>query len=105
MCRKGNILSKLNFNNDSIGNDQKINFPITYTMKAIFNTELTREVQQTNLELVLEDVGVEYSDFQFRESGKGNYISINVNITLDDEKQFADFYKQLKLLPGLKWAV
>ncbi len=74
-------------------------------MKAIFNTELTRGVQQRNLELVLEDAGVEYSGFQFRESSKGNYITISVNITLNDEGQFKDFYTKIKLLPGLKWAV
>ena len=81
-------MSKSNINSgpEGIGNGQKIDFPVTYTVKAIFTTELTREVQQRNLELVLEDVGVEYSDFKFRESSKGNYITINVNITLIDEK-------------------
>ena len=107
MCRKGNILSELNLNNgkDNIDNDQKINFPVTYTMKAIFNTELTREILQRNLELVLEEARVEYFDFRFRESSKGNYVTISAKVTLNDEKQFTDFYTKLKLLPGLKWAV
>jgi putative lipoic acid-binding regulatory protein len=57
------------------------------------------------MELVLEEAKVEYSNFNFRESGKGNYVTISVDVTILDEEQFKDFYKKLKLLPGLKWAV
>jgi putative lipoic acid-binding regulatory protein len=74
-------------------------------MKAIFDAEAGKVVLQRNIELVLEEVTVAYSDFQFRESSKGKYITVSATVTLNDEKQFADFYEKLKLLPGLKWAV
>jgi len=98
-------IENINDRIENFGEDKKIEFPVTYTMKAIFDTVHARDILQRNLELVLEEANVEYSDFQFRESGKGNYVTISAKVTLNNEKQFADFYTKLKLLPGLKWAV
>jgi len=98
-------IENINEGIQNFGEDKKIEFPVSYTVKAIFNSETGKEVLQRNMELVLEEAKVAYSNFQFRESGKGNYVTVNVDITLSDEEQFKGFYKQLKLLPGLKWAV
>jgi putative lipoic acid-binding regulatory protein len=98
-------IENINENIENFGEDKKVEFPVSYTMKAIFNSQAGKEVLQRNLELVLEDSNVQYSNFQFRESGKGNYVTVSVDVTLNDEGQFKNFYKQLKLLPNLKWAV
>jgi len=98
-------IENINENIENFAEDKKIEFPVSYTMKAIFDAEAGRDILQRNLELVLEESKVEYSNFQFRESGKGNYVTISADVVLTDEVQFKIFYKQLKLLPGLKWAV
>jgi len=96
-----------NINNgiENFGKDEKIEFPVSYTAKAIFDIGAGKDILQRNLELVLEEVKVKHSGFKFRESGKGNYVTISMEVTITDEAQFKDFYKKLKLLPGLKWAV
>jgi len=89
----------------NFGKGQKIDFPTRYNMRAVFSTDLEQEIQRRNLELVLEEVGVEYSDFKFRKSGKGNYVTISVDVTVFNEEQFKELYKKLRLLPGLKLAI
>ncbi len=98
-------IDNINEGIENFGNDKKLKFPVSYTMKAIFGTESGTEVLQRNLELIMEEAKVGYSNFKFRESGKGNYVTVSAEVTVSDAEQFANFYKKLKLLPGLKWAV
>jgi len=98
-------IKNINENLENFGEDKKIEFPVSYAMKAIFDTTAGQDVLQRNLELVLEESKVEYSNFKFRKSTKGNYVTLSADIVLSDKDQFEKFYKQLKLLPGLKWAV
>ena len=82
-----------------------LEFPVTYELKVIFDTTLQQEVHQRNLELVLEDAAVEFSDVKFKPSRQGNYMSISVKVNLDTETQMQLLYKQLRLLPGIKLAI
>lgn len=82
-----------------------LEFPVTYELKVIFDTTLQQEVHQRNLELVLEDVAIEYSDVKFKPSRQGNYVSITITVNLDSEAQMQLLYKQLRLLPGVKMAI
>ncbi len=94
-------------NNLSANNAEKpvLEFPVTYELKVIFDTTLRQEVHQRNLELVLEDAKVSFSDVKFRPSRAGNYVSITVTVNLDSEVQMQHLYKQLRLLPGIKLAI
>jgi len=94
-------------NNLSAGKAEKpvLEFPVTYELKVIFDTTLRQEVHQRNLELVLEDAKVSFSDVKFRPSRAGNYVSITVTVNLDSEVQMQHLYKQLRLLPGIKLAI
>jgi putative lipoic acid-binding regulatory protein len=101
-------LNELNQPNHlSANNAEKpvLEFPVTYELKVIFDTTLQQEVHQRNLELVLEDAAVEFSDVKFKPSRQGNYMSISVKVNLDTETQMQLLYKQLRLLPGIKLAI
>jgi putative lipoic acid-binding regulatory protein len=82
-----------------------LEFPVTYELKVIFDTTLRQEVHQRNLELVLEDAAVEFSDIKFKPSRQGKYVSISITINLDSEAQMHLLYKRLRLLPGIKLAI
>ena len=94
-------------NHLSAGKAEKpvLEFPVTYELKVIFDTTLQQEVHQRNLELVLEDAAVEFSDVKFKPSREGKYVSISVVINLTSEVQMQLLYKQLRLLPGIKLAI
>ena len=97
------ILADINFNGE-VGKDQKVDFPVTFDLKAFFDAKLTQDILQRNLELILEEAGVSYEGFHFRKSGKGNFVSVSVKVRVDSESQFKLLYQKLKLLPGLKMA-
>ena len=82
-----------------------LEFPVTYDLKVIFDNTLHQDLHLRNLELVLEDAAVEFSDVKFKPSRQGNYVSISVAIKLASEVQMQLLYKQLRLLPGIKLAI
>jgi len=82
-----------------------LEFPVAYELKVIFDTTLQQEVHQRNLELVLEDTAIEFSDVKFKPSRAGKYVSISVTVNLDTKMQMQLLYKQLRLLPGIKLAI
>jgi len=105
---KGNILKNTDQSNNSQENDATkpvLEFPVTYELKVIFDASLQQTVHQRNLELVLEDAKVSFSDVKFRPSRAGNYVSISVTVNLDSEMQMHLLYKRLRLLPGIKLAI
>jgi putative lipoic acid-binding regulatory protein len=94
-------------NHLSAGKAEKpvLEFPVAYELKVIFDTTLQQEVHQRNLELVLEDTAIEFSDVKFKPSRAGKYVSISVTVNLDTKMQMQLLYKQLRLLPGIKLAI
>ncbi len=98
----------MNFNPGSFGKDgdkKEMNFPINYDLKVILDTEKEINIQQRNLELVLEDANVNYDFVKSQRSSKGKFVSLTMNITLNDKNQMGYLYHRLKLLPGIKFAV
>ena len=102
--KKGNILADSDINGD-LSKDRKVDFPVIYNLKAVFDTKLPQDILQRNMELVLEEAGIDFEDFHFRKSGKGNFVSISAKVRIDSEAQFKLLYEKLKLLPGLKMAI
>ena len=90
---------------DKDGDKKEIDFPINYDLKVILETEEEIDIQQRNLELVLEDAEVNYDFVKSQHSSKGNFVSLTMNITLNDKNQMGYLYHRLKLLPGIKFAV
>lgn len=82
-----------------------LEFPVEYELKVILDTSHDQAIHQRNLELVLEDVAVEFSGIKFKPSRKGNYVSISVIVKLESAEQLQLLYRQLSLLPGIKMAI
>lgn len=101
-------MNDTNHSNHLFANDAGkpvLEFPVKYELKVILDTSHKREIHQRNLELVLEDVAVEFSGIKFKPSRKGNYVSISVTVTLESDEQLQLLYRQLSLLPGIKMAI
>jgi putative lipoic acid-binding regulatory protein len=94
-----------NFTPQDEDNKPVLEFPVTYHLKVIFDKTLEQHLHHRNLELVLEDTAVKYSDIGFKPSRLGNYVSISVNVQIETEAQMQLLYKQLRLLPGIKMAI
>jgi len=101
-------LKKLNFDQNPFenkGDKPEVEFPVNYDLKVILASDEEADVQQRNLELVLEDAEVNHNFVKSRHSSKGNFVSLTMNVTLDDMKQMQYLYRRLKLLPGIRFAV
>ena len=96
------------FNPDNVSDSSgqvEIEYPVNYDLKVIFETAETIDIQKRNLELVIEDAAVPHKFIRSRQSSKGKYVSLTVNITIDNKEQMQYLYQRLKLLPGIKFAV
>ena len=101
-------MKNLNFDKNPFekdGQSPEVDFPVNYNLKVIFDNQAETEVQQRNLELVLEDAEVNHNFVKSRQSRKGNFVSLTMNVTLQNMKQMQYLYQRLKLLPGIRFAV
>lgn len=106
--QKGNILEHIHYSNNPFGKGKdktEVEFPVTYDLKVILDTNEKIEIQQRNLELVLEDAEVNFDFVKSKHSTRGNFVSLTMNITLNDLNQMGYLYHRLKLLPGIKFAI
>lgn len=94
-----------NLPSDKNGQVPEIEYPVSFNLKVILDTNETLEIQQRNIELVLEDVGVEFNFVRTKQSSKGSFVSYTINVRLDNKQQMDNLYTRLKLLPGIKFAV
>jgi putative lipoic acid-binding regulatory protein len=99
-------------NNDNLNNfnhisneGHKIDFPVSYQLKVILDTDQTEEIHLRNLELVLEDAQVHHNFVKTNHSRKGGFVSFSMDITVNGNEQMEYLYRRLKLLPGLKFAI
>ncbi len=100
---KNNIINPQDSNN--LFGQNEIEYPVNYDLKVIFETTEAMDIQKRNLELVIEDADVPHKFIRSRQSSKGKYVSLTVNITLHSNEQLQYLYQRLKLLPGIKFAV
>jgi putative lipoic acid-binding regulatory protein len=105
---KPGILNNLNFNNnpfDKNDNSPEVDFPVNFDLKVVLEAEAKMDIQRRNLELVLEDADVNHNFVKSKQSSRGNFVSLTMNITLENMKQMQYLYRRLKLLPGIRFAV
>lgn len=85
--------------------NKKLNFPVTYHLKAVLEASLGEEQDKKNLEIVFTSVKVPHLFLDSKPSAKGNYISYTYKVTLQDEQQLQRLYDDLKSVAGLKFAL
>lgn len=82
-----------------------VKYPVGFELKVIFDAELEENIHRRNLELVLEDSGVNYVFRKSAKSAKGGFVSITMAVNVDSETRMHQMYEKLKLLPGIRFAI
>ncbi len=85
--------------------DEKIRYPINFDLKVIMDKKKTDEENIASLEGLLKKSNIPYSDFRKKQSSKGTYTSYTVNITMNSQDILEKFYADLKIIPGVIYAI
>lgn len=95
---------------DVAGTDQslkiaKIEFPVTFELKAVLNASSTDDDNMENLSKVFDKLKITNTYIGNKKSSKGTYVSYNYKVTLQNKPQLEKLYSDLKDVPGLKFAL
>ena len=85
--------------------DVKINFPVTFELKVVFDATVSDDENKKNLTEAFSKLNVTNSYKGNKKSSKGTYVSYNFEVTLKDKEQLDKLYSDLKDLPGIKFAL
>ncbi len=85
--------------------DQKIEFPVTFELKAVMVEDGNHAGNKEKLEAVFSKQHLVYKFVADKVSSKGSYVSYTYSITLDSKQQMEKLYEDLKEVEGLKFAL
>ena len=85
--------------------DKKIEFPVTFELKAVMVEEIDKGSNKQKLESVFDRQQVAGKFVSDKISSKGSYISYTYRVTLNSKKQLDQLYDDLKKVEGLKFAL
>ena len=91
-------------NNDPFQNE-KIEFPVTFELKAVMVESGDGAANKKKLEKVFSDQDVDYKYIAEKVSSKGSYISYTYSVSMASKDQLDKTYGALKNVEGLKFAV
>lgn len=91
--------------NNGSAKQEQIIFPVTFDLKVIMITTKDPNENIKALEPVLTELGIRFSKWTHKPSGKGTYTSYSVNVEVKDQKTLTNLYEKLKLVPGVKMAL
>ena len=83
----------------------KIEFPVTFNLKAVLNASTSDKDNMENLSKVFIELKVINSYIDSKKSSKGTYTSYNYEVTLLNKLQMEKLYLDLKGVPGLRFAL
>lgn len=84
---------------------QKIEFPVTFDLKAVMQESENDKINTNNLEVVFKKLDVVHKYLHKKVSSKGTYSSYTYQVTLENKKQMESMYAALKNVEGLKFAL
>jgi len=90
---------------DQAMKNAKIEFPVTFDLKAVLNASNPDDVNMGNLSLVFSKLKVSNTYLGNKKSSKGTYVSYNYKVTLENKPQLETLYSDLRNVPGLKFAL
>ncbi len=102
--KKASTNGNLDNLNKSIEN-VKIEFPVTFELKVVFETSYSDEENKNRLSEVFNKLTIKYSYIGNKKSSKGTYVSYNFKVTLQSKPQLEMLYSDLKNVQGLKFAL
>ena len=95
----------INISADNAIQNAKIEFPVTFELKAVLNASVSDNDNKNNLTKVFENLNISNSFIGNKKSSKGTYVSYNYKVTLQNKSQMEKLYSELKGIPGLKFAI
>lgn len=84
---------------------ETIEFPVQYTLKAVFQVTGPGDRHESGLIAVLTELSVPFGNISRRNSGAGRYISYSVPVTVKDRDVYERLYQRIKGLEGVKFAL
>jgi putative lipoic acid-binding regulatory protein len=82
-----------------------VKYPVQFDLKAIIDAGIAEEESIASLEVVLKKNKVPFENWRQKSSSGGKYISYTVSVEIKSQKQLEKVYKELKTIPGLKFAL
>jgi len=94
-----------NGKNNSPFQNEKIEFPVSFELKAVMVESGDDAGNKIKLEQVFKEQNVDYKYVSEKVSSKGSYISYTYSVTLTSKEQLDKTYSALKKVEGLKFAL
>ena len=94
-----------NVNAENAIQNAKIEFPVTFELKAVLNASVSDNDNRDNLTKVFDKLNISNSFIGNKKSSKGTYVSYNYKVTFQNKPQMDNLYSELKDVPGLKFAI
>ncbi len=86
-------------------NDQEINFPVTFRLKAVLTTSLTDTENEEQLITIFNALNIRYLYRSKNKSREDSYVSFTYEVTLNDRQTMNRLYELLKEIENLKFAL
>ncbi|MBT3173830.1 MAG: DUF493 domain-containing protein [Lentimicrobiaceae bacterium] len=86
-------------------NGAKLEFPITFHLKAVLDASLSNEEHIKNIEDTLNKLNIENKYLSCNVSSKGTYTSYHFEVTIISKSQMETMYDNIKKLSGFKFAL
>jgi len=84
---------------------QNIEFPVTFTLKAVMTGTRNDDDNKQDIVDVLKGLEIAYAYVDKKISTKGTYTSFSYKVTLVDKEQMYDMYAGLRAIENLKFAL
>ncbi len=94
-----------NSKNNTPFQNEKIEFPVSFELKAVMVESGDDAGNKIKLERVFKEQNVDYKYVSEKVSSKGSYISYTYSVTLTSKEQLDKTYGALKNVEGLKFAL
>lgn len=85
--------------------EKKIEFPVTFNLKAVMAGTDSNASNKEKVESVFDKLGVKHSYNDKKVSSKGTYTSFTFEVTLNSREKMDALYDALKNVDGLKFAL
>jgi len=94
-----------NLKNPADLDNKKINFPVTFSLKAVMEGTGSDEENKKKIVAVFSEFGIKYSYQNKKVSSKGTYTSFTYEVRLESKEEMEKLYARLKNVDGLKFAI
>ncbi len=82
--------------------EKELQFPVIYDLRVIYSGNGEEGIKK--ISTLLNDLGINYSPGFVKPGGKGSLSRLGINITVISKEQMDTMYKNLQVIPDIKWA-